>query len=90
VTGAVLTRMNTFRSTNEEREDWDRQIREEGFKDFTAFVRARLNGGTNDSTVEQAQTEPEDQSPVPPSSDPAPSAHHPNCTCTVCKARKRG
>lgn len=44
MTGPRLTKINTFRSTEEERERWDQQQQQQGFPDFTAFVRARLNG----------------------------------------------
>lgn len=88
MTGPTLVHVNTFRSTLEEREAWDREYRELGYKDFTAFVRNRLNGDERQPRGEEGQPAP--PAPTFPPEGAAPAApHHPNCTCTVCKARNQ-
>lgn len=96
MTGASLTKVNTFRSMPEEREEWDKLWRQEGFKDFTAFVRTRLNGGRVPSPLDAVETAENPAAartvlPAPLEDRPPPGPpHHPNCTCTVCKARNQG
>jgi len=95
VTGPILTKINTFRSTEAERETWDREVETGGFKDFTAFVRTRLNGRADPAVEaeEGAAALPATPAPAPPPPRTLDlvgrPAHHPRCSCRIC-APKQG